>query len=66
MSISDYDTVAMRLAQLIIDANAQNKSRETILAELSELGNDLLDERDNIIAQMEREFHDDRQYLSSL
>ena len=55
----------MRLAQLIIDANAQNKSRETILAELSELGNELLDERDNIIAQMEREFFDDR-YVSSL
>ena len=65
MSISDYDTVVMRLAQLIIDANAQNKSRETILAELSELGNELLDERDNIIAQMEREFFDDR-YVSSL
>ena len=64
MSISDYDTVAMRLAQLIIDANAQNKSRETILAELSELGNDLLDERDNIIAQMERELFDDR-YVSA-
>ena len=65
MSITDYDTLAIRLAQLIIDANAQNKSRETILAELSELGNELLDERDNIIAQMEREFFDDR-YVSSL
>ena len=66
MSLTDYDTIAVRLAQLIIDANAQNTPRETILAELSKLGNELLDERDNIIAQMEREFYDDRQYLSSL
>ena len=65
MSLTDYDTVAIRLAQLIIDANAQNTPRETILAELSKLGNELLDQRDAILARMEEELCDDRLYVSS-
>ena len=64
MSLTDYDTVAVRIAQLIIDANRQNTSREAILAEMSKLGNDLLDERDAILARMEGELHDDRFYYS--
>jgi hypothetical protein len=64
MSITDYDTVAVRIAQLIIDANRQNISREAILAEMSKLGNDLLDERDAILARMEKELHDDQFYYS--
>ena len=66
MSLTDYDTVAMRLAQLIIDAHAQNKARETILAEISNLGNELLDQRDAILARLEKELCDDRLYVSSL
>jgi hypothetical protein len=66
MSLTDFDTVALRIAQLVIDADRMNKPRETILAEIMDFGNELLDQRDDILARMEKEFEYDRLHLSSL
>jgi len=66
MSLTDYDSIAMRIAQLILDAHEMNKPRDLILAEITDFGNELLDERDAILERMEKEFHDDRLFLSSL
>jgi hypothetical protein len=43
-----------------------NKPRETILAEIMDFGNELLDQRDDILSRMEKEFEYDRLHLSSL
>ena len=66
MSLTDFDTVALRIAQLVIDADRMNKPRETILAEIMDFGNELLDQRDDILARMEKEFEYDRLHLSFL
>jgi hypothetical protein len=64
MSLTDFDTVALRIAQLVIDADRMNKPRETILAEIMDFGNELLDQRDDILSRMEKEFEYDRQHVS--
>ena len=66
MSLTDYDSIAMRIAQLVLDAHHMNKPRDLILAEITDFGNELLDERDAILERMEKDFHDDRLFLSSL
>ena len=66
MSLTDYDSIATRLAQLIFEAQHMNKSRDLILAEITDFGNELLDERDAILERMEKDFHDDRLFLSSI
>lgn len=66
MSITELEEIATRIAQLVTDAVELNKPRHLILAEFADFADELLDERDNIIAQMEKEFYDDRQYLSSI
>jgi hypothetical protein len=65
MSLTDYDSIAMRIAQLVLDAHHMNKPRDLILAEITDFGNELLDERDAILERMEKDFHDDRLFLSA-
>lgn len=65
MSVTELEEIALRIAQLVTDAVEYNKPRHLILAEIEDFSNELLDERDNIIAQMERELFDDRQFLST-
>jgi hypothetical protein len=55
----------MRIAQLVLDAHHMNKPRDLILAEITDFGNELLDERDAILERMEKDFHDDRLFLSA-
>ena len=62
MSLNDYDTIALRIAQLVFDAHHLNKPRDLVLAEITDFGNELLDERDSIIEQMAREFEYDQQF----
>lgn len=64
MSITELEDIATRIAQLVTDAVELGKPRHLILAEFEDFSNELLDERDNIIAQMERELFDDR-YVSA-
>ena len=59
MSLTDYDSIAMRIAQLVLDAHHMNKPRDLILAEITDFGNELLDERDAILERMEKELCDD-------
>ena len=62
MSLNDYDTIALRIAQLVFDAHHLNKPRDLVLAELTDFGNELLDERDGILEQMAKEAEHDRQF----
>ena len=65
MSLTDYDSIATRIAQLVFNAHHMNKSRDLVLAEITDFGNELLDERDTIIERMEKEFEYDRLHVST-
>jgi hypothetical protein len=66
MSLTDLDDLSTRIRQLVTDAVEYAKPRHLILAEFEDLADELLDERDNMIAQLEQELCDDRLFLSSI
>ena len=66
MYINEAVALAERIESLIRRSATYNKSKERILEEMRFMAEDLRAYADQLDAQMEKEFLDDRQYLSSL
>ena len=66
MSITELEILASRLRVLVRDAVEFGQNRNMILDLVEEVADDLQDQADELVAKMEKEFRDDRQYLSSL
>lgn len=66
MSITELEILASRLRVLVRDAVEFGQNRNMILNLVEEVADDLQDQADELVAKMEKEFLDDRQYLSSL